>query len=323
MHQERYYAAVDLGATNVRVSYGNAEGLREKITERTDRESGPEGVADQILQMLELLDVRFQAIGVGSIGPIFLETGTVINTPNLPFDRVPVVEPLREAYKVPVGMLNDCSAAVVGEQIFGAGKGLKNLAYVTLSTGLGGGAIVDGNLLVGKDGNAVEVGHLTIDPNSSLMCGCGCKGHWEAYCSGSHIPDYARLLIEELELDDSQLLSISGGDRENITTEGLYKSASTGDTAAQEIVRRIGEVNAIGIADMVNVFDPELVTIGGSIALNNPELTLAPIIENIDNHLINRRPEIMITPLGADAVLHGALVLAIRTARKVTEEKRV
>ena len=323
MHRERYYAAVDLGATNVRVSYGNAEGLREKITERTDRESGPEGVADQILQMLELLDVRFQAIGVGSIGPIFLETGTVINTPNLPFDRIPVVEPLREAYKVPVGMLNDCSAAVVGEQIFGAGKGLKNLAYVTLSTGLGGGAIVDGNLLVGKDGNAVEVGHLTIDPNSSLICGCGCKGHWEAYCSGSHIPDYARLLIEELELDDSQLLSISGGDRENITTEGLYKSASTGDTAAQEIVRRIGEVNAIGIADMVNVFDPELVTIGGSIALNNPELTLAPIIENIDNHLINRRPEIMITPLGADAVLHGALVLAIRTARKVTEEKKV
>jgi glucokinase len=234
-----------------------------------------------------------------------------------------VVEPLREAYKVPVGMLNDCSAAVVGEQIFGAGKGLKNLAYVTLSTGLGGGAIVDGNLLVGKDGNAVEVGHLTIDPNSPLTCGCGCKGHWEAYCSGSHIPDYARLLIEELELDDSHLLSISGGDRENITTEGLYKSASTGDTAAQEIVRRIGEVNAIGIADMVNVFDPELVTIGGSIALNNPELTLDPIIENIDNHLINRRPEIMITPLGADAVLHGALVLAIRTARKVTEEKRV
>lgn len=310
MLQDRFYAAVDLGATNVRVSYGNAEGLREKITERTDRESGPEGVADQILQMLELLDVRFHAIGVGSIGPIFLETGTVINTPNLPFDRVPVVEPLREAYKVPVGMLNDCSAAVLGEQVFGAGKGLKNLAYVTLSTGLGGGAIVDGNLLVGKDGNAVEVGHLTIDPNSPLICGCGCRGHWEAYCSGSHIPDYARLLIEELE--DSHSVS----KLEKITTEGLYKAAGEGDPAAQEIVRRIGEVNAIGIADMVNVFDPELVTIGGSIALNNPELTLAPIVENIDNHLINRRPEIMITPLGADAVLHGALVLAIRTARK-------
>ena len=311
MLRDRFYAAVDLGATNVRVSYGNAEGLREKITERTDRESGPEGVADQILQMLELLDVRFQAIGVGSIGPIFLETGTVINTPNLPFERIPIVEPLREAYKVPVGMLNDCSAAVLGEQVFGAGKGLKNLAYVTLSTGLGGGAIVDGNLLVGKDGNAVEVGHLTIDPNSPLTCGCGCRGHWEAYCSGSHIPDYARLLIEELE--DSHSVS----KLEKITTEGLYKSASEGDPAAQEIVRRIGAVNAIGIADMVNVFDPELVTIGGSIALNNPELTLAPIVENIDDHLINRRPEIMITPLGADAVLHGALVLAIRTARKV------
>ena len=317
MHRERFYATVDLGATNVRVSYGNAEGLREKITEKTDRESGPEGVADQIIQMLELIDVRLSAIGVGSIGPIYLETGTIINTPNLPFERISVVEPLSEAYKVPVGMLNDCSAAVLGEQVFGAGKGLKNLAYVTLSTGLGGGAIVDGNLLVGKDGNAVEVGHLTIDPNSPLVCGCGCKGHWEAYCSGSNIPDYARLLLEELELDDSDLVSISGGDRENITTEGLYKAASTGDPTAQVIVKRIGEVNAIGIADMVNVFDPELVTIGGSVALNNPELTLDPIVENIDNHLINRRPEIMITPLGADAVLHGALVLAMRTARKV------
>jgi len=317
MHRDRFYAAVDLGATNVRVSYGNAEGLKEKITERTDRENGPEGVADQILQMLELLDARFSAIGVGSIGPIYLETGTIINTPNLPFERISVVEPLSEAYKVPVGMLNDCSAAVLGEQVFGAGKGLKNLAYVTLSTGLGGGAIVDGNLLVGKDGNAVEVGHLTIDPNSPLVCGCGCRGHWEAYCAGSNIPNYTRLLLEELELDDTHLVRISGGDRENITTEGLYNAANMGDPTALEIVRRIGKVNAIGIADMVNVFDPELVTLGGSIALNNPELTLDPIVENIDDHLINRRPEIMITPLGADAVLHGALVLAMRTARKV------
>jgi glucokinase len=316
MHRDRNYAAVDLGATNVRVSYGDAEGLREKITEQTDRESGPEGVADQIIQMLELIDVRISAIGIGSIGPIYLETGTIINTPNLPFERIPVVEPLSEAYEVPVGMLNDCSAAVLGEQAFGAGKGLKNLAYVTLSTGLGGGAIVDGNLLIGKDGNAVEVGHLTIDPNSPLTCGCGCRGHWEAYCSGSHIPDYARLLLDELELDDSHLVSISGDNRENITTEGIYKAAGEGDPTALEIVRRIGEVNAIGIADMVNVFDSELVTIGGSIALNNPELTLDPIVENIDDHLINRRSEIMITPLGADAVLHGALVLAMRTARE-------
>jgi len=317
MHRERFYAAVDLGATNVRVSYGNAEGLRETITERTNRESGPEGISDQILQMLELIDVRISAIGVGSIGPIYLETGTIINTPNLPFERISIVEPLIEAYKVPVGMLNDCSAAVLGEQVFGAGKGLKNLAYVTLSTGLGGGAIVDGNLLLGKDGNAVEVGHLTIDPDSPLVCGCGCRGHWEAYCSGRHIPKYARLLIEELELDDTQLLRVSGGDRQNITTEGIYRAASEGDPTAQEVIRRIGAVNAIGIADMVNVFDPELVTIGGSIALNNPELTLNPIVENIDDHLINRRPETLITPLGADAVLHGALVYAMRTARKV------
>ena len=255
MHRERFYAAVDLGATNVRISYGNAEGLKEKRTEKTDRESGPEGISDQIIQMLEYIDVRLSAIGVGSIGPIYLETGTIINTPNLPFERIPVVEPLSEAFKVPVGMLNDCSAAVLGEQVFGAGKGLKNLAYVTLSTGLGGGAIVDGNLLIGKDGNAVEVGHLTIDPDSPLVCGCGCRGHWEAYCSGSHIPKYARLLIAELELDDTNVNRVSGGDQQNLTTEGIYKAATEGDPTAKEIVRRLKiRSRLIDISPMVDAY---------------------------------------------------------------------
>jgi len=85
-----------------------------------------------------------------------------------------------------------------------------------------------------------------------------------------------------------------------------------GDPTALTIVRRIGEVNAIGFADIVNVFDPQLITVGGSMALNNPDLILEPILENIDKHLINRRPEIMITPLGEDVVLYGALALALR-----------
>jgi glucokinase len=107
--------------------------------------------------------------------------------------------------------LNDCAAAVLGERHFGAGKGLENLAYVTLSTGLGGGAIVDGHLLIGKDGNAVEVGHITIDPGSSLICGCGSPGHWEAYSSGSNIPNFVKHSLRDD--DKSLLLELTRGER--------------------------------------------------------------------------------------------------------------
>ncbi len=308
----RLYAAVDIGATNVRATSGDEDGLREKTSERTDRDHGANGVSAQIIRMIRSLEIgELVSIGIGSIGPIDICTGSIVNTPNFPFKTVPVIEPLTFEFHVPVRMLNDCSAAVLGEQRFGAGKGIRNLAYVTLSTGLGGGAIVDGHLLVGKDGNAVEIGHITIDPGSPLVCGCGCRGHWEAYCSGDNIPNFARLLLEGRE-DSSLLLELAGGDPTGITAKILFNAAKKGDPAAKHVVSKIGEVNAVGFADIVNAYDPELVTVGGSIALRNPDLILQPILKNIDRHLINRRPDIKITPLGDDAVLYGALALAIQ-----------
>ncbi len=313
---KRLYAAVDLGATNIRVAVGDEAGIRKKIVRRTDTSSGAEGITTQITNMIRTLHVeKIAAIGVGSIGPLNLDTGCVVDTPNLPFKKISIVNPLSEAFHVPVILMNDCSAAVLGEQAFGAGRGLRNIVYVTLSTGLGGGAIVDGHLLVGKDGNAVEIGHLTIDPASDLVCGCGCKGHWEAYCSGSNIPNYARLLMEGKEAEGSLLFRLAGGDLEGITTEVLFAAASEGDPLALWIVDKIGEVNAIGFADIVNAYDPELITVGGSIALKNPAPILKPIKENIDRHLINRKPKIRVTPLGEDAVLYGALVLSMRTTK--------
>ncbi|MCD6480364.1 ROK family protein [Candidatus Bathyarchaeota archaeon] len=305
------HIAVDLGATRVRVAAGDGRGLRYRIVEETDRRHGPEGVARQIIRMIRTLEVEVEAIGVGSIGPLDLSRGCVINTPNLPFDEIPIVEPLEEAFGVEVRLLNDCSAAVLGEKHFGAGRGLRNLVYITLSTGLGGGAIVDGHLLLGKDGNAVEIGHLTIDPDSELICGCGCRGHWEAYCSGRNIPNYARLLLRDRGLGDGLLNQLTGGDPGRLTTELIFKAARMGDETALWIVDRIGFVNAVGFADVVNAYDPELITVGGSIALRNPRLILEPIEGYIDEYLINRKPRIMLTPLGDEAVLYGALALSL------------
>ncbi len=303
--------AVDIGATNIRVASGDHEGLLSKLSEPTDRENGPLGVSAQIIRMAHKLGMdSLESAGVGSIGPIDITSGNIVNTTTLPFKEIPVTEPLREAFGVPVSLLNDCTAAVLGEKSFGAGMEIDNLAYVTLSTGLGGGAIVDGHLLIGKDGNAVEVGHITIAPDSPLTCGCGSPGHWEAYSSGNNIPNFARHILREEE-GGSLIHGLTEGDSGALTVENLFEAAKEGDAAAIRVVDELGKVNAVGFANVVNAFDPELITIGGSIALNNPDLILEPILENIDRHLLNRRPRIMITPLGGDVVLYGALAMAL------------
>jgi glucokinase len=310
------YLAVDIGATNVRVAVGHEDGLGPTLGEQTDRLHGPGGVAAQIVRMARRLGAEPDSVGVGSIGPLDLRRGRITNTPNYPFKDIPVAEPLLGEFGVPVWLMNDCNAAVLGEQTFGAGRGVANLFYVTLSTGLGGGAMVDGHLLNGKDGNAPEIGHVTIDPDSELLCGCGCRGHWEAYCSGANIPNLARLLLRGRSLEGSLLHEAVGGDMSGLTSEAIFSAASRGDPMAAEIVGEVGRVNAVGFGDIVNAFDPELVTVGGSVALNNPDLILGPIMAGIDRHLINRKPEIRITPLGEDIVLHGALALAIRAKRR-------
>ena len=309
------YAAVDIGATNIRVAVGGDKGIKSKNFEATDRLNGPEGVTKQIARMIRALNAEPLAIGVGSIGPLDTRAGAIGATPNFAFKHIPIVAPLEAEFDVPVQIMNDCNAAVIGERLYGAGKGIDNLFYVTMSTGLGGGAIVDGNPLNGKDGNAPEIGHLTLDPDSELICGCGCRGHWEAYCSGANIPNFARMLLRNRVLKGSLLMRMVGGDLGKLTSEMIFEAAGRGDLDALFLVEEVGKVNAVGFANIVNAFDPDLITVGGSVALNNPDLIIEPIRRGIDKHLINRRPEIRLTPLGADVVLYGGLAIAQRICK--------
>ena len=307
--------AVDIGATNIRVAVGGESGLKAKRSEATDRLNGPEGIPRQIARMIGSLGVEPAAIGVGSIGPLDMRKGAIGATPNFAFKHIPIVAPLKAKFNIPVQIMNDCNAAVIGEHLYGAGKGLNNIFYVTLSTGLGGGAIVDGNPLNGKDGNAPEIGHLTIDPDSELVCGCGCHGHWEGYCSGANIPKFARILLRNRDLEGGLLMKMVGGDLGKLTSEMIFDAARKKDRDALFIVEEVGKVNAVGFANIVNAFDPELITIGGSVALNNPEFIVEPINWGIDKHLINRKPEIKLTPLGADVVLYGGLAIAVKLTK--------
>ncbi|MEM2929838.1 MAG: ROK family protein [Thermoproteota archaeon] len=311
---------VDLGATNVRVALADTDG--RIVLRKAERTTGRTGL-DVVRQIVEmgtsalnsagLTEKSLKAVGIGSIGPLDLKNGLVVNPPNLRVGIIPIVEGVEKHFNVPVRLLNDCVAAVLGEKRFGAGRSLKNIVYVTISTGIGGGAIVDGHLLLGKDGNAHEIGHMVVDKNGLLECGCGKRGHWEAYCSGSGIINYARLLLKEwgIGFSESSLQKYFQNDFSKATSKMLFKAAKDGDELALRILEEAGLLNAIGFANIIDMYDPELITIGGSVALFNSELVLNPIGKHVSKYAMNRLPEIRITPLGEDAVLYGALAAAL------------
>jgi glucokinase len=318
---EKLAIGIDLGGTNVRIALGDDKGhILTRCSEKTDKTKGPEGVSNQIIEIIRSIQARkttteeIQGIGIGSSGPLDVKRGCLMKPTNIPYDLVPLVEPLENEFSLPTYLLNDCSAAVLGEKFFGAGKSHKNLAYVTLSTGIGGGAYVDEHLLVGKDGNAAEIGHFTIDHEERLLCSCGKRGHWEAYCSGNGIPNYIRLLLEEKrpeEIEPSLLVEAAGPDLRNMTARTLYDAARAGDKLSQEFVEKIGVLNAVGFACVIDAYDPSLVTVGGSITLKNTSIVIEPIRRHVDKHARNRVPEIDITPLGDDVVLYGALAMVL------------
>jgi glucokinase len=300
-----------VGATNVRVGVGDNNGrILKKIYEKTDKTHGSLGLAQQIIRMIHKLQedtqINVLGIGIGSIGPLDLNRGAITNSPNIPFKYVPLREPIANAFDTSVILLNDCNAAVVGERLFGAGKGFNHLVYITLSTGIGGGAFVDGHLLLGKDGNASEVGHIVIDVEGRLRCGCGKKGHWEAYCSGKNIPNYARMILNDVEGKDSFLLRMKS-DPHGITTKLLFEEAEQGDQLSLDIVDSIGRLNATAFASLINIYDPSIIIVGGALALKHGALIINPITRYISNYVINRIPEIVITPLREDVVLLGAM----------------
>ena len=312
---------VDLGGTWIRAAlFDKKGGIIQKTRERVDRAS-EHAIGNQISRMARSLchvnhiSLRhLDGIGIASAGPLDLEVGRIVKPPNLPFDQVPIVRPVTEELSVPVYLINDCTGAVLGEREFGAGKGVENLVYITIGTGIGGGAIVNGHLLWGKDGNAVEVGHFTIDSQERLPCGCGMRGHWEAYCSGSNIPNFVRLRIRELKdelVGQSLLLEGTKECVAGLTSEDLFAAARSGDKLALRLIEELGTLNAMGFANAINAYDPSLITVGGSVVLKNENLVLSFIKERVRNYSFNRLPRILLTSLGEDVGIYGA-VAAVR-----------
>jgi glucokinase len=309
---------VDVGATNLRVAAGNDRGeILKRVEERTDKSHGPEGIGEQIIRLIRSLGLDMDGIsgiGIGSLGPLDIKKGSILIGPNLPFNNVPLKEPLEKVFQCPIKVLNDASSAVLGEKVFGVGKGIDNLCYVTISSGIGCGAIVDGKLLSGKDGNAHEMGHTVIDMETRLRCGCGRWGHWEAYCSGNNLHNYVRLWVEQNHEEDSlrvsRLFEFSQGRIDELSAKTVFDCASQGDELATRILEDVGRLNAIGFANIISAYDPQLIAVGGSVTLNNEDQVIVSIKKHLNQFSVNRPPEIRVTELGSDAGLYGALAMS-------------
>ncbi|RLE47750.1 MAG: ROK family protein [Candidatus Methanomethylicota archaeon] len=317
--------AVDVGATNVRVGIGDENGVfLYKKKDKTTRRGDEKAVANQVINLLsEASPNLFKdvvAVGVGCAGRLLTRDG-IVYSPNLPFEKIDLKKPLEEHFRKPVYLVNDCVAAVWGEKVFGVAREYNNVVYLTISSGIGGGAIVDGKLLLGKCGGAHEVGHIVVDIEERMRCGCGGYGHWEAYCSGANMANYVKYLMENAfkreDVEKSMLYAYYV--RNELSPEVVYEAARRKDFIALQVVEKLAKINAMGVASIVNVYDPEIIIIGGGIALNNKELVIEPMKKYLDLYLFNKKPLIVETSFGEDVGLKGALAIALKPPQTLVQ----
>jgi len=300
------YAGIDLGATNLRVVVADAAGDEVGRSHRETPQGSGDAITDAIVATLRAAcadagtDIgSLLAVGVGSIGPLDRDGGVVVDPPNVPADRIPVVAALSDVCDAPITMHNDATTAAAGEQRFADTP--PNAVYLTISSGIGAGAVVDGSVLSGWRGNAAEVGHSVVEPGGR-RCGCGGTGHWEAYCSGRALPVFARDIADRTDLDTDL-------DLDTLDAPSLF--AAPDDPLAERVLDAAAARNAIGVANLVHAYAPEVLSVGGAVALGNPDRVLDPIRERLPGLLATPVPTLRITPLGGNAVLRGAVALAL------------
>jgi len=255
---------VDIGATNTRLAIGWEEENQPILYDivQIETPSSGEALVDWIVEYARKKKGLSMA-SIASIGPLDLGKGWILETPNINIGPYPIVEAIHNKLGVPVVLLNDCQAAVWGEFIYGKYRGTQNMVYITLSSGIGAGAIVDGHLLIGKTGNAHEVGHFVVNFDGKVRCGCGGLGHWEAYVGGKNIPRNTSELIKDYSGSKTPFYyKIVEG---NFTVEELFNHSIEADPVANYVIEKIILITAAGISSIIAAYDPEIIILGGTL----------------------------------------------------------
>jgi len=259
---------VDVGGTKLATVLATPDGaIRHKVRLPTEAERGPEAGVARVISMLrrnlqetgtDPVDVI--GIGVACGSPMDAERGIILGPPNLQsWNPVPIKAILESEFGIYTELENDANAGALAEWLFGAGRGMRNVVYMTMGTGIGGGLILDGRLYRGSNGNAGEVGHMRVVDRGGPRCGCGKRGCLEAYCSG---PSIARRAREALAgLGKTPLLALAGS-LEAISAEHVFGAARQGDALALHLVDETAHYMGVGLANVIQALNPQAIVLG-------------------------------------------------------------
>ena len=276
----RYIVGVDVGGTNIVVGTVAQDGseILGVGSEPTHPEQGPDAVIERIVRLArgsmgQVKGKEIAGVGIGSPGPLNTKTGVVILTPNLGWVNMPLRDRVASGLGLPATLDNDANCAIFGEWWRGAARGAEYVVGLTIGTGIGGGIVLHGDIYRGASDSAGEIGHMTID-STGRRCKCGNYGCLEAYASG---PAIAARAVEGVEAGaETALPRYVDGDLGKITAQVVYEAAHDGDQYALEVVRDTAKFLGAGVANVINIFNPQVVVICGGVTLAGDKL-FAPL----------------------------------------------
>ncbi len=317
--------AVDLGGTQIRIAVLRGTQLLSRVGLLTGEHPLPERIFPRIFQAVQQALVEANAsleqiagIGIGAPGPLDSRTGIVYDPPNLPgWENVPLRELFSQQFHVPILLENDANAAALGEYMFGAGRGSHDIVYMTISTGIGGGVITDGKILVGTSGTAAELGHMTVDWRGE-RCNCGNIGCLERIASGTGIARHANdaiaqgkgadLLAFALEHQPNDQEKAKANTPTHITARTVALAAEAGIPLARTIIATAAEALGVGLVNIIHIFNPEKIILGGGVTQMGT-LLLGPakrIVEERTMLVPRKAAHIVMAELGHNVGLVGA-----------------
>ncbi len=312
-----YYLGIDLGGTNIACGVVNEHyEIIGKGKVKTNLPRSAEEIADDMAKAslsaiedagLKVNDIAFA--GIGSPGSIDPYTGIVATSNNLDFTNVPLKEIVEKRINIPTYIENDANAAAYGELLAGAGKDTEDFVAITLGTGVGGGVIIGGKILSGYNHAGAELGHSVIEMNGE-QCTCGRKGCWEAYASATALIKQTKK--EMLNNKDSVMWELAENNIDNVNGRTAFDAMRKGDKSGKTVVDKYIDYVACGVVNMVNIFQPEVLCIGGGISKEGSTL-IDPIMKTVEierySKNVEKQTKVTVAQLGNDAGIIGAAFL--------------
>lgn len=327
---DKMIIGIDIGGTKVAGGLVDRKcRLARAVTLPTKAGDGFEVSFSQVLTLIKRLlnqaggPDHIKGIGICCPGPLNPRTGMVINPPNLPgWVNIPVAERVEKEFHIPTRLENDANAAGLAEVLFGAAVGYTDVFYVTVSTGVGTGIIINKKIYHGKNGFAAEGGHVTIDYRSPYICGCGTPGDVEALTAGPAIVRRTIVRLEQEHTVQSLLRERTQNDLRRLTPEIIAECAATGDGVAKSIVEETGYLLGVWLASMITLLDPDAIVIGGGVSrIGKPLFDM--IRKTIPHYTVNRQAKntpVLPAKLQKDVGVFGAASLFLQEGEEAEKD---